>query len=91
MQSSTLFQTTPENLVELLRIAVREELINYQTPTAANSELELMNPTEACDFLNITKTTLWRWQKQEKINLYGTGGKRYYLKSELLNLLTLKK
>ena len=57
MQSSTLFQTTPENLVELLRIAVREELLNYQTPVSTPDE-ELLTPAEACAFLRITKTTI---------------------------------
>ena len=90
MQSSTLFQTTPENLVELLRIAVREELSNYQTPVSTPDE-ELLTPTEACAFLKITKTTIWRWQKEGKIDLYGTGKIRFYKKTDLLNLLILKK
>lgn len=90
MQTSTLFQTTPENLVELFRIAVREELLNYQTPVSPSNE-ELLTPTEACSFLKITKTTIWRWQKQGKIDLYGTGKIRFYKKTDLLNLLILKK
>lgn len=90
MQSSTLFQTTPENLVELLRIAVREELSNLN-PSDIKSEDELLTPKEASDFLNITKTTLWRWNKSDKINVYGTGKKRYYKKAELLDLLILKR
>jgi excisionase family DNA binding protein len=90
MQSSTLFQTTPENLVELLRIAVREELLNYQTPVSTPDE-ELLTPAEACAFLKITKTTIWRWQKEGKIDVFGTGKIRFYKKTDLLNLLILKK
>ena len=90
MQSSTLFQTTPENLVELLRIAVREELLSLN-PSETKAEDELLTPTEASEFLSITKTTLWRWHKSEKINVYGTGKKRYYKKADLLDLLILKR
>ena len=90
MQTSTLFNATPENLVELLRIAVREELLNYQTPVSIPDD-EFLTPTEACAILKITKTTIWRWQKQGRIDLYGTGKVRFYKKSDLLNLLILKK
>ncbi|MFT5253778.1 MAG: hypothetical protein ACI87N_002823 [Flavobacteriales bacterium] len=90
MQNSTLFQATPQDLVELLRIAIREELTNLQIPPSKADD-QLLNRKDACAFLKITKQTIWRWQKAGKIDEYGTGKNRYYKKSDLLNLLILKK
>jgi len=39
-----------------------------------------------------SSSTLWKWEKEGKIQSYGIGGKRYYKRSELMEALTkLKK
>lgn len=51
-------------------------------------EEELLTREEACQFLNITKTTLWKLTKKGKYKSYGVGNRVLYKKSELLLALT---
>ena len=89
MQNSTLFQGTPEGLVDLLMIAIRQELKDLKSEAPAPAD-ELLTKKQACDFLKVTATTLWRWHKEGKIETYGIGKIRYYKKADLLNLLIKK-
>ena len=91
MQNSTLFQGSPEGLVDLLMIAIRAELKDLKTEAPTPASEELLTKKQACEFLKVTPTTLWRWQKQGKIETYGIGKNRYYKKAEILELLTLVK
>ncbi len=88
--STTLFQSSPEGLVDLLMIAIREELKQYKVDAPAPAD-EILTKKEVCEFLKVQPITLWRWQKQGKIETYGIGKNRYYKKAEILNLLTLVK
>ena len=90
MQNSTLFQGTPEGLVELLMIAIRQELKDLKTETETPAD-ELLTKNEACNLLKIKETTLWRWQKQGRIDCYKISKNNYYKRSELLNCLILLK
>lgn len=88
--SSTLFQSSPEGLVKLLMVAIREELKQFKTEESKPID-ELLSKKEVCELLKIKSVTLWRWQKQGKIQTYGIGKSRYYKKAEILDLLTLLK
>lgn len=91
--STLLHQTTPEGLVELMLISIRAELQSFKNelvPTSAPAD-ELLTKKQVCELLQITLTTLWRWEKNGKIETYGIGKNRYYKKVEILNLLTLVK
>jgi hypothetical protein len=91
MQNSTLLhQTSPEGLVDLLMIAIRAELKDLKSDAPAPAD-ELLTKTEACDLLKIKETTLWRWQKQGRIDCYKISKNNYYKRSELLNCLILLK
>tara|TARA_R110002072_G_scaffold72354_1_gene173007 strand:+ start:28452 stop:28697 length:246 start_codon:yes stop_codon:yes gene_type:complete len=57
-----------------------------QTPT----QNDLISPEEACELLGISPVTLHRWEKQNKLKVYGIGGKRYLKRSEIEESLTLK-
>lgn len=57
-----------------------------------NESEDLLTREEACNFLKIDSSTLWRWTKEKKVKLYGIGSRRYLKKSELINsLIELKK
>lgn len=90
MQNSTLFQGSPEGLVDLLMIAIRAELKDLKTEAPTPASEELLTKKQACEFLKVTPTTLWRWQKLGKLETYGIGKIRYYKKADLLNLLIKK-
>ena len=87
--STLLHQTSPEGLVDLLMIAIRAELKDLKADAPEPAD-ELLTKKQACDFLKVTPTTLWRWHKEGKIETYGIGKIRYYKKADLLNLLIKK-
>lgn len=60
-----------------------------QTPQPEQDEL--LSRTETMQYLKITGATLWRYEKQGKIQSLGIGGKRYFRKSEIEASLILKK
>lgn len=91
MQNSTLFQGTPEALAELILIGFRAELQAFKESFAPAPADELLDKKQACEFLKTTPTTLWRWQKQGRINCYKVSKIAYYKKAELLDCLTLLK
>jgi hypothetical protein len=89
--STLLHQTTPEGLVELMLISFRAELQSFRNELAPAPADDLLTKKQVCELLQITLTTLWRWEKNGKIETYGIGKNRYYKKAEILNLLTLVK
>ena len=89
--SSTLFQGTPEGLAELILIGFRAELKAFKESFAPAPSDELLDKKQACELLKITPTTIWRWQKQGRINCYKVSKISYYKKAELLDCLTLLK
>jgi len=54
-----------------------------QIESDKNKEI-VFTRNEALDFLKVTGATLIRWQKSGKIKFKAIGGRRYYLKSELM-------
>ncbi len=92
MQSSkTLFEGTPEGLVELMLIGVRAELKAFKEGFAPTPADELLLTSQALELLKIKGTTLWRWHKQGRINVYKVGKINYYKKAELMDCLILSK
>ncbi len=73
---------TPEQLANLLRPMIRDELRNI---LAAQDE-KLLSPAETCKLFKpaITKATLTSWTKQGLIQDHRLGGRVFYLQSEVL-------
>lgn len=82
-----LIQLQPEELQGLITQSVNEALNAVMQNLQPCSDAELLTRKQACDFLQIDSSTLWEWTKKGKVQAYGTGGRRYYKKSELLNAL----
>jgi hypothetical protein len=60
----TQIQVTPDQLTELVRGAVRQELANYTPPAPVGAELpDLLTRREVKDYLRISFTTLHEWAK----------------------------
>lgn len=51
----------------------------------------LLSREECATLLKVSKTTLWRWTKLEKIKAYGIEGRVYYKSDEVLNALVALK
>ena len=48
---------------------------------------ELLTIKEACELLQITRTTLWRWCKKGTVKSYGMEGEKYFKRSEIMEAL----
>ncbi len=84
IDADILIHRIAERTVELLK---REQPKSIPIPGSEN----LITREEALKFLKVTPATLWRWEKEGKIQSYGMGGKRYFRKSELEASLIAKK
>ncbi|TXE10500.1 helix-turn-helix domain-containing protein [Gelidibacter salicanalis] len=93
MNTVQFFQTTPEQLVDLITQGVKIQLQEFKRNL--NSEQandDLLTREETCKFLSIDSSTLWAWTNKGKVKAYGIGSRRYYKRAELLeSLIPLKK
>jgi len=78
-----------KELEDLIGKSLEEVIKN--NPFNHSPDQELLTREEACKFLKVDSSTLWRWTNQGKISAYGIGCKRFYKKEELLeSLIQLK-
>lgn len=88
MESTILLhKITPEELQEMIRIAINAELDAFKSRLADTEPDVLLTRTEASELLKVNITTLWNWTKSGKITAYGIGNRVYYKKQELLSSL----
>lgn len=86
-------QTTPQQLVELIKDGVKTELqLLKKELLHENANDEILTRDQVCKILSIDPSTLWHWQNKGKVKAYGiSGSRRYYKRSEILQALTLLK
>lgn len=51
----------------------------------------LMTREEAASFLSIDSSTLYHWVNKDKVKCYGIGGRRYFIKQELIEVIKRNK
>lgn len=49
---------------------------------------ELLTISEVCGLLNISRTTVWKWEKKGLLKSYGIESEKYFKRSEILDSLT---
>jgi len=93
MRSATQIDgISASDLQEMLTSSVRAGLQRFKEELEReNKELNdperLLNPTEVCELLGISKPTLWNWVKAGKLIAYAVGQKRFYKYAEVLKAL----
>lgn len=89
MESLQLINTTPQQLVDLIKEGVKSELQELKKELLAkDADDDLMSIEEAAKFLKIDRSTLWHWQQKGRVKAYGISGhRRYYKRSEILAAL----
>ena len=80
-------EITVDELAEKVADKLLEKIKHYIDALRTNENDVYLTRTEAADFLKITIVTLWRWTNKGKVKCYGVGGRRYYNKKELIELL----
>lgn len=93
MGTLQFIQTTPEQLAELIKESVKVELqLLKKELLHENANDEILTREQVCKILSIDPSTLWHWQKKNKIKAYGiSGARRYYKRSEIMEALILLK
>ncbi|MFW9989733.1 MAG: helix-turn-helix domain-containing protein [Candidatus Odinarchaeota archaeon] len=71
---------------DLIREVVRDEITRLNHTEAE----DLIKAKEACEYLKVSKVTLYKWLKQGKIIGYYLGTRLFFKKSELEMALTKK-
>jgi hypothetical protein len=92
MEKSILLHCiTPEELKQIIKEVIQEELLEVRKQLEEKDSEVLMSRQETIDFLKIDSSTLWSWTNKGKIDCYGIGNRRYYKKADVLNSLVLLK
>lgn len=93
LKNSILLQElTVEELQQLIGTSVKNGISElHKELQTKNFNEELLTREETCKFLKIDSSTLWAWTNKGKVLAHGIGARRYYLKSELMESLTLLK
>lgn len=89
-KSILLHEISPEDLQQMIRQAVREEINAFLLELKVQKDDAdlLLSRAEACELLKVSLTTLWNWTKSNKVTAYSMGNRIFYKKKELLESLT---
>ena len=84
MQQIAITQLTPQDLKQLIREVVQQELSSL-TDSHSNTEVDRLNSREktAKDILDVDLSTLHRWTQQGKIKAHAIGNRIYYKDSSI--------
>ena len=83
MNISSLFAPEIGQIVQVyLKDAIAEAIKQIMEENA-----KPLSRNEAADFLGVNATTLNRWESKKIITYHYLGGKKIYLKSELINTI----
>ena len=75
-----------DRFLDLIREVVRDEI----TRLDHTGTEDLIKAKEACEYLKVSKVTLYKWLKQGRIIGYYLGTRLFFKKSELEMALTKK-
>ena len=84
MQQIAITQLTPQDLKQLIKEAVKQELSSL-TDSLSNTEVDRLNSREktAKDILDVDLSTLHRWTQQGKVKAHAIGNRIYYKDSSI--------
>lgn len=86
-KSILLHHISPDELKQIIKEVIREELIAIKKITIPDEDIFLTRD-ETCAILKINKTSLWKWTKKGKLISYGIGNRVLYKKKEILESIT---
>ena len=96
MQQIAITQLTPQDLKQLIKEAIQEELASYEE-SLSKTEVDRLNSRKktAKDILDVDLSTLHRWTQQGKIIAHAIGNRIYYkdssIEEALVEILPKKK
>jgi len=96
MQQIAITQLTPQDLKQIIKEVIQEELASYED-SLSNTEVDRLNSREktTIDILDVDLSTLHRWTQQGKIKAHAIGNRIYYkdtsIQDALIEILPKKK
>lgn len=82
VQGNALFVVSQEDLQEILTKAVER---TFTRLTDAKKDT-LLQPSEVCEKLHISRTTLWRWSASGQLCPVKVGGKTLYRYADVMSI-----
>ena len=77
------------DLREFFEEIADDQMKKLAVSNSIGQEVEKMTPTEVCKTLDVTKATLWRWQKSGYLVPFRIGRRTYYRKTDIDKLLKM--
>jgi excisionase family DNA binding protein len=90
MKSIQVFQLSMEDLSQIIRDAVKSELQKNNEVIQLNPQKEapeLLTREEVAKMLKVSYTTLFLWNRDNKLEAKKIGKRVFYLRSEVMNRL----
>ena len=78
------------DLIEAFRLVVEETKLQREQVSSDQTTETYLTEDEVKQMLNVSHSTLWRWQKQEYLSPVKIGRKNRYKKSEIEALINQK-
>ena len=84
MQQIAITQLTPQDLKQLIKEAIQEELASYEE-SLSNTEVDRLNSRKktAKKIFDVNLSTLHRWAQQGRIKAHAIGNRIYYKDSSI--------
>jgi len=76
-----------EDLLEFAKVLISQTRNEIEAEIIAAKAEELKTRKEACDFLKVDQSSLWRWSKRGYLVPIEVGGRRMYRLSDLKRIL----
>jgi len=76
-----------QDIETIIRNCIREELEEFKKGEEGE---ELMKASDVCDYLKISKVTLYKWLREGKISGYYLATRLFFWKSEINKALNKK-
>lgn len=89
MKKQLSFDGMPERIEALMAIASQILDATKQKPLQLIQEpqKEILSTKETCELLGINRTTLWMWEKKGTVKSYGVEGRKFFKRSEIMEML----
>jgi excisionase family DNA binding protein len=75
------------NLIEAMDYCVSKTRKELEQMIQDENVEKYLSPDKAAEFLDVTKPTLWRWDKRNYLKPVSVGGKKRYKYSDLKRIL----
>lgn len=82
---------TVEDLIDANKKLIEDVCSSMEKQIKDEDEEKLLSSDKVCEILNVSKPTLWRWEKIEYLIPVRVGGKVFYKSSDIKQIINIKK